>query len=182
MREQWSDSDLRAELSRRPTPVPVRVIDALRQAYPGARPVEIYAHTVNQGGLAYRVDAVSVALHKAALNAAPAFLYMFAWKTRVLDGRPRAFHRSELPFVFDNTDRCAHQTGGTQEARAMAARMADTWIAFARTGDPQHARLPRWPAFTPDRVPTMVFDNVCEVRHDHDRDARLAWDAATTSA
>ena len=34
------------------------------------------------------------------------------------DSRPRAFHRSEIPFVFFNTDRAANQTGGTDEARA----------------------------------------------------------------
>jgi len=174
-RELWTDAEMRAELARRPIPVPDDVIEGLRRAYPTAKPVEILMHTGNSGGLRYRIDAVAQASLKAAQKAAPAYVYTFAWKTGVLDGRPRAFHRCEIPFVFDNTDRCAHQTGGTEEARAMAARISDAWIAFARTGNPNHRGIPNWPAFNPERVPTMFFDNRCEVRFDHDRDARQAF-------
>ena len=108
------------------------------------------------------------------MRSAPAFLYTFAWKTRMVDGRPRAFHRSEIPFVFFNTDRAANQTGGTDEARALAAKVSDAWIAFARTGNPNHPGLPTWPAFSPNRVETMFFDNNCAVRYDHDRRERLS--------
>jgi para-nitrobenzyl esterase len=132
-RELWTEADMRSELARQPTPIPESVIESLRRAYPAVRPVEIFEHTTNSGGLRYRIDTITQATRKAALRAAPAYVYTFAWQTSVLDGRPRAFHRSELPFVFDNTDRCAHQTGGTEEARALAARMSDAWIAFART-------------------------------------------------
>ena len=146
-RELWSEADLRAEVARLPTPVPDAVIEALRRAYPGAKPVEILVHTSNAGGLRYRIDTVTQAARKTALQAAPAYIYTFAWKTSVLDGRPRAFHRSEIPFVFNNTDRCAHQTGGTDEARALAGRISDAWVAFARTGSPNHSGIPNWPAF-----------------------------------
>ena len=138
--EAWTDTQMRAELAKEARRLPSNVIDALRATYPNAKPSEIYAHTRNSGGLRYRIETVSEAGKKAAQSAAPAYVYTFAWKTRVLDGRPRAFHRSEIPFVFDNTDRCANQTGGTDEARAMAAKVSDAWIAFARTGNPKSSR------------------------------------------
>jgi para-nitrobenzyl esterase len=172
-RELLTEGQMRAELAKAPNAVPAAAIDALRRIYAHAKPVEILAHAM--GRLGFRNNTVTEAARKAAQNAAPAYLYMFAWKTRVLDGRPRAFHRSEIPFVFDNTDRCAHQTGGTEEARAMAAKVSDAWIAFARTGSPNHSGIPKWPPFSSDRVPTMVFDNECEVKYDHDREARLAF-------
>ena len=111
---------------------------------------------------------------KAAQGGAPAFLYQFAWQTPVLDGRPRAFHCSEIAFAFCNTDLAASMTGGTTEARVLAERVSDAWINFARKGDPNHSGLPKWPAFSADKSPTMVFDNKSEVRNNHDGEERKA--------
>jgi para-nitrobenzyl esterase len=52
--------------------------------------------------------------------------------------------------------------------------VSDAWIAFARTGDPNTPKLPRWPAFDADERPTMVFDNVCAVVNDPIREQRVA--------
>jgi para-nitrobenzyl esterase len=175
-RESWTDADMRAYLTGLPIPVPATVVETLRQAYPAAAPVEIAAHATT--GLRYSMATVAQASLKEALGSAPVYVYTFAWQTAMLDGRPRAFHRSEIPFVFDNTDRCANQTGGTDEARGLAARVADAWVAFARTGNPNHPGLPDWPTFTSKRVPIMFFDDRCAVRDDHDRDARRAFAAA----
>lgn len=140
------------------------IIDAFRRLFPTLTPVDLLERIADT---APRDAAILQAQRKAALNAAPAYLYQFAWRTPAFDGRPGAFHGSDVPFVFDNTDRCASMTGGTAEARTLAARMSAAWIQFARTGNPNHPELPDWPAFTPDRVPTMVFDNTCEVKNNH---------------
>ena len=55
---------------------------------------------------------------------------------------------------------------------ALADRVSDAWIAFARTGDPNTPKLPRWPAFNPERPPTMVIDNQSRVENDPLRDQR----------
>jgi para-nitrobenzyl esterase len=78
-----------------------------------------------------------------------------------------------MAYAFDNVDRCLNATGGTAEARALSARMADAWIAFARTGNPNHPGLAHWPAVSPTATPNMLFDAVCQVREDPDK-AELA--------
>lgn len=142
-----------------------RVLAAFRRGHPGAKPSDLFTIWFASG---VRRSALDQAAAKAAQGAAPAYVYWFAWQTPVLDGRLRAFHCSELPFVFDNTDRCENVTGGGPEARALAAKISETWIRFARTGDPNHSALPKWPAFTPDKRSTMIFDNVCSTRDDPD--------------
>ena len=132
------------------------VIGAFRQRTPRAKPFDLWSHIAASG---VRGSAIEQAKLKAAQGRAPAYLYWFTWQTPILSGRPRAFHCSEIAFVFDNTDRCETMTGGGAEPRALAGKMCDAWIQFARTGDPNHPRLPRWPAFSAEAVPTMIFDH-----------------------
>ena len=153
-----------------------RVVEAYRKLYPGAKPFDVLSQIT---AVTHRWNAVTQATRKSALGAAPAYLYLFAWQTPILDGRPRAFHCSELPFCFNNTDRCAAMTGGTAEARALGARVSDAWINFARSGDPNHPGLPTWPKYSPADGPVMVFDNACAVKNDPDRAAREVIVSAT---
>ncbi len=118
--------------------------------------------------------ALAQAERKAKQGGAPAYNYWFQWQTPILDGTPRAFHCSELPFVFYHTEVRAPMTGGGPEALHLAARMADAWISFARTGNPNHQDLPAWPAFDPKTTPTMIFDNQCVVKNDPDGEVRKA--------
>ncbi len=57
---------------------------------------------------------------------------------------------------------------------ALADRVSDAWIAFARTGNPNTPKLPHWPAFTAKDHATMVIDNTSRVVNDPLRDQRLA--------
>ena len=127
-----------------------RIIDVFRQARPNAKPGELFSRI---SAAPVRQSGITQAERKAVQRAAPAFNYWFAWQTPVLDGRPGAFHCSEIAFVFDNTDRCAPMTGGGLAPRALAAKVSDAWINFARHGDPNHSGLPHWPAFQPTSVP-----------------------------
>ena len=143
------------------------VVDAYRKTHPDLKPVELLSRM-----LSVRTNAVIQAERKAAKRQAPAYMYLFSWQTPVLDGRPRAFHCAEIPFVFYNTDVSTFATGGTAEARELAAKVSDAWINFARKGDPNHSGLPNWPAYHAESGPVMIFDNTCEVKNDPDRELR----------
>jgi para-nitrobenzyl esterase len=142
-----------------------RILDAFRRGHPDASPAKLFAIWFSSGA---RHAAVQQAALKAAQGGAPAYLYWFAWDSPVLDGRLHSFHCSEMPFVFDNTDRCDHMTGGGLEARTLAARISSAWVQFARTGNPNHGGLPPWPPFDAGRRTTMVFDDACAVKDDPD--------------
>jgi para-nitrobenzyl esterase len=132
------------------------IIEAFKQRTPYASPFELWSRI---GASRVRQAALAQATAKSALGKAGAYLYWFTWQTPIFSGRPRAFHCAEIPFVFDNTDRCDSMTGGGAQARALAAVMSEAWLRFARTGDPNHPHMPRWDAFSPDHKQTMMFDN-----------------------
>jgi para-nitrobenzyl esterase len=141
------------------------VLAAFRKRTPSASPFDLWSHIAASS---VREAAIAQATAKAAQNSAPAYLYWFTWQTPVLNGRPRAFHCSEIAFAFNNTDRCETMTGGGADARALAEIVSDAWIHFARTGDPNHPKMPHWTAFNADQVPTMIFDNHTQLLNNPD--------------
>jgi para-nitrobenzyl esterase len=64
--------------------------------------------------------------------------------------------------------------GGRADRRQLAHTMSETWLAFARHGDPNHAGLPYWPAYDTTTRATLLFDVPCHVEHDPHREERLA--------
>jgi para-nitrobenzyl esterase len=146
------------------------IVEACRKVYPNIKPVEVSSILSAIG--VFRSGAIRQAERKAAQGKAPAFLYQFCWKTPVMDGRPRAFHCSEIPFVFYNTDVSAFSTGGGPEPLALAAKVSDAWINFARKGDPNHPGLPAWSKFDAQKYPVMIFDKVSEAKEDPERELR----------
>ena len=109
-------------------------------------------------------------MRKAALGAANSYVYLYAWRTPMLDDRPGTFHACDLAYTFDNAERCDHYSGLRPEALAISKRISGAWVAFAATGNPSHPGLPHWPASTREQDATMVFDNRCEVRRDLESD------------
>jgi para-nitrobenzyl esterase len=171
--ESMTEDQMKARAAERYGAQASTVVNAYRKAYPNVKPVELLSRM-----LSVRTNAVTQAERKAAKGAAPAYMYLFSWQTPVLNGRPRAFHCSEIPFVFNNTDVSAFATGGTIEARELGEKVSDAWINFARSGNPNHTGLPKWPTFTAESGPVMIFDKTCEVKNDPDRELRKVVAAA----
>ncbi len=152
-----------------------RILDEFRRGHPDASAAELFAIWFSAGT---RHAAVQQAALKAAQGGARAYVYWFTWDSPILDGRLHSFHCAEMPFVFDNTDRCDHMTGGGPEARALAARISGAWAQFARTGNPNHSGLPEWPAFDAAKRSTMIFNNACVAKDDPDGEELKALDAS----
>jgi len=168
--EDISAAELKTRLSRNYKDKTDAVVAALDAAYPKATPFQKFSLAA---GVAMRRNLIRAAKAKTAEGKAPAYMWQFNWPSPLFDGRAGAFHTAELAFVFHNTEICQRLTGGGPVPMALADKVSDAWIAFAKNLNPNHPGLPNWPAFN-EKVPTMVFDNTCEVKLDHDGAVRKA--------
>ena len=144
-----------------------RILAAFRKRTPTAKPFDIWSRVASAS---VRQGALAQAGAKAAQGGAPAWLYWFTWQTPVLDGRPRAFHCAEIPFTFANAERCDRMTGGGQRAQALETVIADAWIAFAQSGNPNHKGMANWAPYSAASPATMIFDDVSQLAIGIDRE------------
>ena len=52
--------------------------------------------------------------------------------------------------------------------------MSAAWVAFAKTGTPNHKGIPNWTPFDSANRGTMVFNNECKFVNDPYKEERLA--------
>jgi para-nitrobenzyl esterase len=168
------EAGLRERASKRLGADPTRVIDAFRQANPQASPWDLWIliATDHPRGTYSR----ELARRKAEQRGAPAFAYRYDWETPEGGGHMRAPHTIEVPFVFNNIKLAGPLISKMPEADALADKTSSAWAAFARTGDPNTPKLPRWPAYSATSRDTMLFNDECRVVQDPDRGARLVME------
>jgi para-nitrobenzyl esterase len=125
-----------------------------------------------------RDDAIIQAERKAAQGRAPAYMYLFTWRSPAFEGRYGSMHTFEIPFVFDNLDAAPQLYGPEPDPRLqdLADKVSGAWAAFARTGSPAHPGLPPWEAYTPETRATMVLDHDCALQSDPHAEERQAFE------
>ena len=125
----------------------------------------------------YRRNAIEAAERKAKQGGAPAWLYEVTWRTPVLGGMLKTPHTLCIPFVFGTTDIAKDFTATGPEQDALTKAMMGAWIAFARTGNPNHAGLPDWTPYDATARPTMIFDADCRLARDPKPEDRVRINA-----
>ena len=142
-------------------------IAAVKKAYPNdTKPSDLI-----DVDLRFRPGAIAEANKKSNLKGnAPVYMYLFGWQSPAMGGKYMAWHCMELPFVFDNIDKCQQMTGGGEEAYKLAEKVSKSWLNFAKTGNPNHKGLPVWEPYNASKCATMYFDNVCLVKYNHDKE------------
>ena len=134
---------------------PEYVVAEYRRLYPQYSPTEVY-FAATTAGRSWRGALIETELRAA--QGAPVFSYQLDYKSPLEGGRYGAMHAMDIPLVFDNIAQPGSRTGTGADAQKTADQMSDAFIAFARTGNPNHAGLPQWRPYELNTRSTMVFN------------------------
>lgn len=105
-------------------------------------------------------DGIAVAERKAAQGGAPIWVYYWTRHSNAREGKLRAPHTVEIPYIFDTFHKKPPIVGATGPAdQAIADQMSRTWANFARTGNPNNDAVPHWPAYDLETRPVLVIGN-----------------------
>lgn len=147
---------------------PEEVVAWYRREHPQMMPDQVLIRATT-AARSWRAAVIEAEMRAA--QGSPAFVYQLDWASRMPNGRTGAFHTSDIPLMLDNV--AAEGSGAVgPQAQAMSDRMSDTLLAFARTGDPNHAGLPRWTPYSLERRETMVMDLPPRMENDPRGDER----------
>ena len=150
----------------------ISFLAAYREERPHATNEDLFAAMLTDWMM--RIPSIRLAERKCAQHAAPVFMYLFSWETPILNGKLKATHGLELPFVFDNIGK-GLITGLGETQSNLARNISETWISFARSGAPNISGIPEWKPYNPDKRDTMIFDQKCRMENDPFKVERLAW-------
>ncbi|GAA2432779.1 carboxylesterase/lipase family protein [Streptomyces glaucus] len=143
------------DTAARSHPDPAQLVETYRRTRPEASYGALRSAIMTDAlfGAGSRALAAAHAAHPGSTT----FAYEFAWRSPALGGELGAAHAVELPFVFDLTHlpRLLGPTallGPGEPPVDLAARVHETWIRFATTGDPG------WDPYDTERRATMRID------------------------
>jgi len=169
------EAGLRNEVAKIASGKADETVAAYRRAFPSSSAFLLLCKMLTDRGV--RRTAYLLADRKAALHRAPAYMYVLEFPSRAYGGKFGAVHATDVPLVFHNI--AGQQlTGNGAEAKRVADQMAAAWVAFARTGNPNHAEIPHWPAYTPDTQETMIFNQTSRVENAPWNELRSLWTAS----
>ena len=148
------------------------VISTYKRTRPEATPWDHFVRITSEGT---RRRSIQLAERKAAGSTAPVFMYLFTWETDYYGDLFRACHVLEIPFVFDNVDD-VNITGGRFDKYELVESVSESWIAFARNGNPNLPGIPKWNPYSAENRSTMILDVSCRVEVDPYREELDVWE------
>ena len=176
-----TESGLMALLNERYKGKAAEILDLYRPVTAGKTPFLVQAQVFTDTQA--RLRAITQAERKAAQGSASAWMYLWEWATPAFDGKLGAVHGHDVDASFNLYRNGICGTGETG-GRLMAKRLASTFVAFAKTGNPDNDQIPHWPAYDARTRATMIFDSNTRVVDDPRSAIRQYWSqhAAQTDA
>lgn len=157
----WDELPARLAPNLRVDIAPELVVGEYRRLYPNYSPSEVLfaASTASRSWRAAVIEAEA-----RARQGSPAYVYQLDFPSP--DDRLQAFHGLDIALVFDNIAAPGSRTGTGPAAQGVADTMSEAFLAFARTGDPNHPGMPQWRPYGLERRQTMIFDVATRMEDD----------------
>jgi para-nitrobenzyl esterase len=158
----WEQLPEKLILNMRVDIKPEYVIEEYRKQYPNLSASDVL-FKITTASRSWRGAIIEA--EERAKSGSPAYAYQLDWATPKDGGKYGAPHASDIQLVFDNVDKPGATAIGPQ-AQQMADIMSETFIAFARTGNPNNKLIPEWKEYTIMNRETMVFDIPPQLQND----------------
>jgi len=134
---------------------PETVVAAYRQMYPDYTASDVF-FSATTAARSWRGAIIEVEARAA--QGAPAYAYELDWKTPIEGGKWGAPHTLDIPLAFDNIAAAGSLAGTSADAQKVADQLSETFIAFARTGNPNNEAIPAWEPYQLPRRRTMLIN------------------------
>jgi para-nitrobenzyl esterase len=132
------------------------IVSSYRRIRPEYSPTDVLFTAATDAGFLNRSH--QQADRKSDLGGAPTYFYMLNWGTPVDGGKWRSPHALDIGMVFDNVARSAAMSGTGEAQQHIADIMSESWLAFARNGNPNNPLVPEWPAYEKGSRMVMQFE------------------------
>lgn len=149
---EWSNLPMRAGPELRVDIDPEMVVRTYRGWFPDLSPTDIFIK-MTTAGRSWRGQVIEA--EERAKAGVPAFVYQLDFEN--------AMHTDDIGLAFGT------KPAMTSVQQAVSDRMMDTFVRFARTGDPG------WPAYDLQTRRTMIFDAASHIQSDPRRRERLLF-------
>ncbi|MDD9944716.1 MAG: carboxylesterase family protein [Myxococcales bacterium] len=142
------------------------VLEAFAASRPGASPWDLFVAISSQR---FYHGSHMLAERQAKATDTPIWMYSFDFDGASPLGPA---HGMEIQYVYNHASR--NQPGDEAVVQVETA-VSGAWIAFARTGNPNHATIPDWPSYSTETRAIMVFDAPSHVVNDLRAEERKAF-------
>jgi para-nitrobenzyl esterase len=152
----------------------IKIYRAAREGKASVEPIELFNAILTD--VMFRIPSIRLAEAQSKYNP-NTYSYIFTYKSPQFSGKLGSPHAIEIPFVFNTLDNpnwgnFVHNGETEQE---ISQKIMNSWISFAKAGNPNHENLPTWPGYSIDNRATMIIGEECTVSNAPYDEERKAW-------
>jgi para-nitrobenzyl esterase len=146
-----------------------------RATYPNVTHAQLLADIATDSYMGY--GSTRIAELKVQQGRAPVYCYLTTWEApAALNGVLRAAHGEDTGLAFDNVDIGREgQYGPGPAPQRIADIVSGNFTHFARTANPSHPGIPRWPQYTLAQRETLIVDVLPRIENDPQKPLREFW-------